>query len=60
MSNIANKEKFCHEMLLGLLGSEKLIEAWWNSPNKGFEGKAPKDVFKENPDTVIKYLYQFI
>lgn len=60
MLNTLNKEKHCNEILMSLLGSEATIEVWWLSPNKGFNGKAPKDVFKEDPDTVIKYLYQFI
>jgi hypothetical protein len=59
MSNTPNKETICNKMLLSLLGSETLIELWWLSPNKAFDGRTPENVFKEDPNSVIEYIYQF-
>jgi hypothetical protein len=38
---------------MGLLGSDALVEKWWNSPNKQFDNKCPVDVDHEE---VVKYL----
>ena len=32
-------------MLLGLLGSIQLVDDWWNSSNKAFDGKTPLQVY---------------
>jgi len=40
-------------MLMGMLGSDALIERWWNSPNKAFDDKCPVDV---DQDKVVHYL----
>jgi len=40
-------------MLMGMLGSDALIEKWWNSPNKAFDDKCPVDV---DHDKVVHYL----
>ena len=42
-----------NSMLMGLLGSDALVEKWWNSPNKQFDNKCPVDVDHEE---VVKYL----
>ena len=41
--------------LLG--GNSFLVETWWNSPNKAFEGKCPIEV---DLDKVSSYLMQFL
>lgn len=40
-------------MLLGLLGSDALVEKWWNSPNKAFDNKCPVDIDEKD---VVSYL----
>ena len=40
-------------MLMAMLGSDKLVNQWWNSPNKAFDNKRPVDV---DQDEVRKYL----
>ena len=42
-----------NSMLLGMLGSDQLVEQWWLSPNKAFDNKRPVDV---DQDEVRKYL----
>lgn len=44
------------KFLFALLGSDKLVEAWWASPNKAFELKTPEEVFDLDPDKVINYI----
>jgi hypothetical protein len=35
------------DMLLGLLGSDEFVHAWWNSPNAHFEFRNPIDCDRE-------------
>ena len=34
-----------NRILYGLLGDWKLVDRWWHSSNKGFDGKAPNEVY---------------
>jgi len=51
------KYKQAELLLYSMLGNQELVQTWWNTPNKGFDGKLPSDVWSENPDTVMSYLY---
>ena len=31
-------------MLFAMLGSDELVQLWWETPNKAFDMKCPKDV----------------
>jgi hypothetical protein len=53
-----NKD-FCNRMLMGLLGSEAMVEQWWQSQNLAFELKTPQEVFDLNDQgqlNVLNYL----
>jgi hypothetical protein len=41
--------------LKALLGENELVEQWWSSPNKAFDGKCPKDV---EYDAVEQYVME--
>ncbi|NBP03008.1 MAG: hypothetical protein EBU90_23425 [Proteobacteria bacterium] len=43
-------------ILMSVLGSEKLIEKWWNSPNKEFNLNTPREIFAKEPKRVIEYI----
>ena len=34
-----------NRILYGLLGRSDLVDRWWHSSNKGFDGKAPNEVY---------------
>jgi len=55
MNNTKYKE--AQMLLFSLLGDKELANLWWNSPNKGFDGRLPIDVWGENPQLVMTYLY---
>ena len=38
-----NKE-IMDKMLFAMLGSDELVRLWWESPNRAFDMKCPKDV----------------
>jgi len=38
-----NKE-IMNDMLFAMLGSDELVKVWWESPNKAFDMKCPKDI----------------
>jgi len=42
-----------NSMLIAMLGSDALVEKWWQSPNKAFDNKCPVDVDQEK---VVSYL----
>lgn len=42
-----------NSMLMGMLGSDALVEKWWQSPNKAFDYKCPVDVDQKD---VVEYL----
>jgi hypothetical protein len=45
--------KECNALLMAMLGRKELVEQWWHSVNKGFDGAHPADV---DPQKVREYL----
>jgi len=43
-------------VLLALVGSEGLVELWWTTPNRAFEGMKPNDVWELDYQKVLSYL----
>ena len=52
-----DKYKEAQILLYSMLGDKDLVQAWWNTPNKGFDNKLPITVWGSNPDIVMSYLY---
>ena len=46
----------CNRILEALLGNERLIPLWWNTQNRAFQFKTPKEVFDTDSQRVIDYL----
>lgn len=44
-------------LLTALLGS-KLVETWWNTPNKAFDNRTPAGIWIEDYLKVYNYLMQ--
>lgn len=48
-----------NEILLQLLGKQELVELWWASPNKAFDGAIPDDILhSDRRNEVVKYILQ--
>lgn len=45
-----------NRLLLALLGKEDLVDLWWESPNKAFDLKTPKEMLAIHPERVIQYI----
>jgi hypothetical protein len=45
-----------NEILLSLLGSQELVERWWATPNKAFDGEIPDDLL-HTPRKIEVYKY---
>ena len=45
-------------LLFAIIGDEKLVERWWNSPNKYFDNALPIDVFVLQPERVRDYIFK--
>jgi hypothetical protein len=51
------KKSTLNEILLQLLGSRELVELWWSSPNKAFDGEIPDDLLHSSRhQEVVKYI----
>ena len=49
--------KKLNEILLGLVGSQELVERWWASPNKAFDMEIPDDLYhSDKKAVVIRYI----
>jgi hypothetical protein len=44
------------EILLALLGSKELVDAWWNSPNQHFKLDTPQQAWNTDPKAVAAYI----
>lgn len=47
-----------NKMLKALLGSDELVQRWWNSPNRAFDGETPDDLW--NTSSGRKRVYTYI
>lgn len=45
-----------NSLLFSLLGSDELVENWWDSPNKAFDMITPNEMMELNSDYVIQYI----
>lgn len=45
-------------LLFAVIGSETLVERWWNSPNHAFNLQHPSDVFVIEPEVVRDYIFR--
>lgn len=48
-----------NKYLYALLGRQELVDQWWESPNRAFEGMAPNEVYLSGEDgrkQVAKYI----
>ena len=51
-----------NEMLYDLMGRAELVEQWWESSNKAFDGKSPVDVYwssEEGRQKVADYILTY-
>ena len=49
-----------NRLLFAMLGRTELVDQWWQSPNKGFDGKTPDEVYlsgEEGRQKVINYIH---
>ena len=49
-------KKQCDAILMALLGSQELVDNWWNGHNKAFDDK-PINVYAKHPQRVKEYLF---
>lgn len=45
-----------NEVLLALVGSQELVDRWWDSPNKNWDGLTPEAAYLLNPREVVAYI----
>lgn len=56
MSNAAYIREASDILLKAMLGSNALVQKWWNSPNAAFANKTPNAIFEIDPNAVYRYL----
>lgn len=45
-----------NQILFALIGSSELVEQWWDSPNKAFDGENPSNILDTDPQKVVQYI----
>jgi hypothetical protein len=45
-----------NRILHALLGSNELVQKWWESPNKAFDDMTPSEMLDRDKDRVKNYL----
>ena len=45
-----------NRILYALLGSEELVQKWWESPNKAFDEMTPNEMLNRDKTRVKNYL----
>lgn len=53
---IDDMKKRVDEMLLAMLGSELMVQRWWDSQNWHFKLEKPYIVWEVNPEAVYNYV----
>ena len=51
-------ENKVNRMLKALLGSDELVQRWWASPNRAFDGEIPDDLW--NTSEGRKRIYKYV
>lgn len=46
--------------LKAMLGSDELVEHWWDSPNLAFDHQTPQQVFEQDSYPVIRYVLDYL
>jgi len=44
-------------LLISLLGSTEMVNLWWLTNNKAFDGRTPAQVYKKDPNRVKEYIF---
>jgi len=47
-------------MLFTMLGSDDLVNRWWENPNLAFENKTPNQMCEEDEQQVIDYVLSYL
>jgi hypothetical protein len=56
----SDKKRKLNIMLFAMLGSDDLVNRWWESPNLAFENKTPDQVYEEDEQQVIDYVLSYL
>lgn len=56
----SDKKRKLNIMLFAMLGSDDLVNKWWESPNLAFENKTPNQMYDEDERQVIDYVLSYL
>lgn len=56
----SDKKRKLNIMLFTLLGSDDLVNRWWENPNLAFEDKTPNQMCEEDEQQVIDYILSYL
>ena len=58
MDHHARTRQRCNWLLASLVGA-KLVDQWWVSPNRHWNGQTPESIFQLDHDEVYDYLLYY-
>lgn len=56
----SDKKRKLNIILFAMLGSDDLVNRWWESPNLAFENKTPNQMYDEDEQQVIDYVLGYL
>jgi len=56
----SDKKRKLNIMLFAMLGSDDLVNRWWESSNLAFENKTPNQMYDEDEQQVIDYVLSYL
>ena len=60
MMSEAELKNQVNQWLFQMMGSDDLVERWWLSPNRYWDGKTPQTVWNQNHQEVVNYVRKFL
>jgi hypothetical protein len=60
---VIRKQTTLNKWLLSMLGNDTLVDRWWLSPNRAFNGLTPQELYDRNElgkHTVTSYLFEHL
>ena len=55
---MAPKLEALNKILIAMLGDARLLDMWWDGQNKAFNYATPREIYKEDPEKVIRYVME--
>lgn len=60
MNEVPPSQERLSRILMSMMGDTSLVNRWWNTPNKFWNGETPYTVFQRDPINVRNYIWSYL